>query len=188
MVPEENLAACTNGKVFVDPLGEFTAFREGLEGFYPEDVRLKKIASRCMTAAQSGQYNFMRCVRREEYLAAQYAETRFCADVISLVFLLNREYRPFYKWMHRAVKRLPLLGEQVYDLVLETVTTNEPDLMEGPYDKKGRLMEETAALIIDELRREGLSDSPSGFLLDHGPAVQSRIQDPEIRGLDVWID
>ena len=188
VIPEDSLAACTNGRVFVDPLGDFTTFREALLGCYPEDVRLKKIASRCMTVAQSGQYNFMRCVRREEHLAAQYAETKFCADVISLVFLLNRAYRPFYKWMHRAMRPLPVLGEPVHDLLGEIVATHESDLMEDMYQKKSRLMEEACALVIDELRREGLSDSPSDFLLDHGPQVQSRIQDPDIRSLDVWTE
>ena len=187
-IPEDSLAACTNGKVFVDPLGEFTAFREGLKKFYPEDVRLKKIASRCMTIAQSGQYNFMRCVRRDEYVAAQYAETKFCADTISLTFMLNKEYKPFYKWMHRAMKPLPILGEPVHDLLWDIVNTHESDLMEGMYEKKSRLMEETCALVDDQLRKEGLIDSPSDFLLDHGPLVQSKIQDPEIRSLDVWID
>jgi len=50
-LPESNLAVCTNGRVFSDPAGEFTAVRNGLLAFYPQDVRLKKIASRCMTAA-----------------------------------------------------------------------------------------------------------------------------------------
>ena len=75
-IPEENLAAATNGKVFVDPVGAFTAFRDNLKAFYPEDVRLKKIASRCMTMAQSGQYNYARCMRREEYVAARLAEAQ----------------------------------------------------------------------------------------------------------------
>ncbi|MCK7515360.1 MAG: DUF4037 domain-containing protein [Desulfobacterales bacterium] len=92
-LPEANLAVCTNGRVFVDPLGEFTRIREGFLAFYPEDVMLKKIASRCMTAAQAGQYNYYRCVRRGEHAAAQYAEAKFIGDVISIVFLLNKRYK-----------------------------------------------------------------------------------------------
>jgi hypothetical protein len=95
-IPEGNLAVATNGKVFIDPAGKFTEFRERLKEFYPEDIRLNKIASRCMTMAQSGQYNFLRCARRKEYLAAEYAKSQFAADAISMVFLLNRRYRPFY--------------------------------------------------------------------------------------------
>ncbi len=100
-IPEENLAAATNGKVFKDPVGEFTAFRQRLKEFYPEDIRLKKIASRCMAMAQSGQYNYTRCVQRAEYVAARFAEAQFIGDTISMVFLLNRQYKPFYKGMHR---------------------------------------------------------------------------------------
>ena len=34
-LPENSLAACTNGKVFRDPLGEFTEWREALSGLLP---------------------------------------------------------------------------------------------------------------------------------------------------------
>ncbi len=33
-LPETNLATATNGRVFADPLGEFTAFRGGLPAFW----------------------------------------------------------------------------------------------------------------------------------------------------------
>ena len=56
------------------------------------------------------------------------------------------------------------------------------------YDKKARIMEGISQSIIEELRREGLSNSSSDFLLDHGPIVQSKIQDPQIRGIDVWAE
>ena len=180
-IPETCLAAATNGKVFTDPLGEFTTIREGLKAFYPEDVRLKKIASRSMSLAQLGQYNYTRCVQRKEFVAAQYVEAQFCAQVISLVFLLNRQYTPFYKWMHRAVKALPVLGEEMYRLTGEIATSYG-------HGKKARLIDETCALIIAELRRQGLSDSPSDFFLDQAPVVQSRIRDPELRNSDVRME
>lgn len=188
ILPEGNLATCTNGKVFTDPLGEFTAFRNKLKEFYPEDVRLKKMAACCMNIAQSGQYNFMRCIRRGEYVAAQYAEVKFIQDATSLVFLLNKEYKPFYKWMHHAMKRLPILGEITYHLFLEMVTTHNDELGETIYQKKNRLIEEVSSHLIAELCHEGLSDSGSDFLLDHGPNIQSKIQDPQLRSLDVWLD
>ena len=50
-IPENCLAAATNGEVFLDPLGGFSEIREKLLKFYPEDVRRKKIAARLMTAA-----------------------------------------------------------------------------------------------------------------------------------------
>jgi len=188
IIPEANLATATNGRVFIDHLGEFTAFRKRLTEFYPEDIRLKKIASRCMTIAQAGQYNYLRCARRQEYVAAHWNEAKFVSDLISLVFLLNRQYRPFPKWMHRAMQNLTILGKAFYGLLLQLVTINEGTTGQTIYERKGRLMEEMCQLVIQELRREGLSDSPSDFLLDHGPVVQKRIQDPQIRAIDVWAE
>lgn len=177
-IPEDALAACTNGRIFCDPLGEFTGFRTGLKDYYPEDVRLKKIAARCMTIAQFGQYNLQRCVKRKEYVAAGYAEAKFCADVISLVFLLNREYKPFFKWMHRAMRNLPVLGEFVYSAVQVIVITSD-------YDQKYLLVEQICAAIIEEFHVQGLSDTASDFLLDHGPVIQQKITNAGLRARNI---
>ena len=180
MLPENSLAACTNGKVFRDPLGEFTEWREALLAFYPEDVRRKKIAARSMTIGQAGQYNFPRCVQRGELFAAQYAETKFCADVISVVFLLNRRYTPFYKWMHRAVGDLPLLGGWVRDRISDLIT-------ESDFKRKEERIEEICAALIQEFGRQMLSTQDSTFLPDHGPVIQATIQDASLRGRNVWV-
>ena len=179
-IPESYLAACTNGKVFHDPLGKFTWWREKLLEFYPEDVRLKKIASRCMTIAQSGQYNFRRCLKRKEYFALQYAETKFCHDVISLVFLLNKRYCPFFKWMHRALLELPILGERLHSTISQLVTMSA-------HEGKVTIIQEICDTLITELRAQDLSDSGSSFLLDHGPVVQVKIKDNGFRQKNVWV-
>jgi hypothetical protein len=188
VIPEINLATATNGRVFTDPLGEFTAFRQRLLEFYPEDIRLKKIASRCMTLAQAGQYNYPRCIRRREYVAAQWQETKFVSDLISLAFLLNSRYRPFPKWMHRALADLPRLGETLHELTERLVTLHEGLSGEALYEGKQHLMEEMCQFVIGELRRQGLSDAASDFLLDHGPVVWNHIQDPQLRAGDVWAE
>jgi hypothetical protein len=85
---------------------------------------------------------------------------------------------PFYKWMHRAMKGLPILGEVVYKLLSDIAIGYGPG-------KKSQLMEEICALIISEFRREGLSDSSSDFLLDHAPLIQSKVRDDDLRNMDV---
>jgi hypothetical protein len=173
-IQEQALATCTNGKIFSDPLGEFSRWRKELLGFYPEDVRLKKMASRCITAAQAGQYNFGRSLKRNDLFAARHSEMTFCADVISLVFLLNKRYAPFYKWMHHALKGLPVLGKTVYNMIADL-------LAEHDHQKKSAIIERICSKIIEELRLEGLSDSSSDFLLDHASNIHSRIADPVLR-------
>jgi hypothetical protein len=169
-IRESSLAACTNGRIFNDPPGEFSRWRKALLDFYPEDVRLKKLASRCFTIAQTGQYNFQRSLKRKEFFAVQYSETKFCADVISLVFLMNKRYTPFYKWMHRAVGELPLLGGLIQTQIADLLACKTPD-------EKAAIIEKICATIISALKDQGLSDSSSTFLLDHAYRVHDRIKD-----------
>ena len=173
-IPEQNLATCTNGKVFSDPLGEFTRWRQALLDYYPEDIRLKKIASLCITIAQTGQYNFLRSLKRGEIFSASYSVVKFCADAIGLVFLLNRRYAPFYKWLHRAVRDLPALGAEVYQQINALLAEEDPG-------RRADIMESVSVLLAGALREQGLSDSDSEFLLDHAPRVQANITDAWLR-------
>jgi hypothetical protein len=179
IIPESSLSTCTNGRVFSDPLGAFSSIRQQLLNHYPEDVRLKKIAARCMTAAQSGQYNYQRSLRRNATYPAFHALARFCEDALSLVFLLNRRYMPFYKWACMAAKSLPIMGADISEAV-------EALIREEKTQEKERCIEAICARLIETLIKQGLSDSPSDFLLDHGPRVHSLIRDENLKRLDMW--
>jgi hypothetical protein len=173
-------------------LGEFTAFREGLLAFYPEDLRRKKIAARCAAAGQSGQYNHRRSVARGDTVAAFVALGTFVEAVVSLVYLLNRRYRPFYKWMHRGMAELPVLGESCGRL-LEELCAERPESaapVAGASAGAWRhdVVEEISALLIARLVAEGLSDASSDFLMDHGHAVQTTIENQALRSLPVTME
>ena len=179
-VPENCLAAATNGAVFHDPLGEFSRIREELLKFYPEDVRRKKIASRLMTASQAGQYNFGRSARRGDLFAASYSKIKFASDSISMIYLLNLRYTPFYKWMYRGLGEQPILGQAAQRLV--TALLAEPD-----FKKNEDVIESLCSLAADELRRQGLSNVPGNFLADHGPEVAQGIEDTLLRARNLWV-
>ncbi|MDR3271378.1 MAG: DUF4037 domain-containing protein [Peptococcaceae bacterium] len=188
VLPEVNLATATNGRIFVDPVGEFSAYRAHLLTFYPEDVRLKKVAARCMTIAQAGQYNYPRCVARREYVAALCAEAEWIKAAGSLVFLLNKRYQPYYKWLHRAIRELPVLGERCFQVFASLAVMHEQEQGDTLYQRKGEVIEAFCQELIGELAKQNLSELASDYLLDHGPVVQSRIKDEQIRSLNVWID
>jgi hypothetical protein len=186
-LPETYLATATNGRVFTDPLGDFTAFREGLLTFYPEDLRLKKLAARCAAAGQAGQYNYGRCVARGEFVAAHCALGAFVEAVVSLVYLLNKRYRPFYKWMHRGMRDLPVLGVECHELLAE-LCVEAGEVPPDVFNRRERLIEQTSARLVAELTFEGLSDSKSDFLMDHAHSVQARIENQALRGLPVTME
>ena len=99
---------------------------------------------------------------------------------MSLVHLLNRRYAPYYKWLLRSTGELPLSGaffvEQISALVLSQV-----------HEEKITTINAICAAVIELLRAEGLSDSSSRFLVDHGSIVHERIVDQTLRSMNVWI-
>ena len=179
MIPESGLAVVTNGEIFQDPTGALTRFRAALLDYYPEELRLKKLAAACALAAQSGQYNFSRCMRRGETVAAMQALGHFLTQGQRIVFLLNRRYTPYYKWTHRALRSLPILGAELAPKFQALV---------GNLCDREAMIEEISAVVIAELRREGLSDSRSDFLLQHAEEIQRRITAPELQRLPLMAE
>ena len=173
-VPEPSLAAATNVEVFYDGAGAFSAVRGRLLGYYPEDVRLVRLAQCAAVAGQTGQYNYARCLIRGERAAAQVIRGRFLENAAALVFLLNRRYRPFYKWTWRALRALPLLGAET-DAAAEKLA----ELPDGP--EAAYVMEGAAAAIAAQLREQGLSGSGSDFLMDHIGALLGGVRDEKLR-------
>jgi hypothetical protein len=142
-----------------------------------------------MSIAQTGQYNHVRCIQRKEWVASHLNESKFISDVISLIYLLNKAFKPFYKWMHRGLRNLPVLGNTIHGLLGDMVDINGLEGRTAEMSrKKISIMSEICDHIIQELRTQRLSTSDSVFLLDHGPMVQSRIQDPQIRSINVWAE
>lgn len=182
-LPEYNLAACTNGKIFRDDFGEFTFYREKLLQFYPEDVRLKKISLRCFTIGREGQYNLPRAIKRQSFVAASYALSKFIEASISIVYLLNYKYMPFYKWMHKGLINLPILGQKVSKLTEKIVESDfTPEMVSNP-NEKIEFVNIICSCIVEELKNQQLSDTKSYYLLDHSDYINSRIENKELREL-----
>lgn len=178
--PQEPLAACTNGIVFEDSLGEFTHIRTYLRKYYPEPVRMKKLAAHCALAAQAGQYNYCRCMKRGDRGGTIWALNRFMRNFVAALYLLNRRYMPYEKWAYRGLSDLPLLGGEVSTLLSQ--------LFPGAPETES-LIEQLCTILISFLRASGITTTPSSFLLSHGQEIQSLISHPELRALPLmsWI-
>lgn len=179
-LPEQSLLECVNGEVFFDNSGEITAARERLS-FYPEDVRRKKLAGALLIMAQAGQYNFSRCLDHGETAAAQTAVFEFVNAAMSAVFLLNKKYKPYYKWSFRALRALPELSFEAELFELLLTTDNDGERREEKYG----IIEGIAADLIDALREKGLSEAVCGDLEKHAYSVNDGIEDPTLRNMHI---
>ncbi|MDR3278130.1 MAG: DUF4037 domain-containing protein [Oscillospiraceae bacterium] len=180
-VPEENLAMAVNGEVFFDNAGEFTAPREALLKFYPDDLRLKRLSYRCMALAQTGQYNFDRVAKRRDWVTVRTVLSRFTDSAIAAVFLLNRRYRPYYKWAFRAMTELPILGGKAGEILTRAALT--PGFDAPRLETLRADLEALCALVAAELRRQGLSRSDDEFLTAQGEELRAQISDELLRSL-----
>ncbi len=179
-LPEQSLAEATNGEIFFDSYGEVSRIRKAL-AYFPEDVRRKKLAGQLLLAAQSGQYNYRRCIAHGEHAAAQLAVVEFVKAAMSAIFLLNRQYQPYYKWSFRALRALPKLALEAELFEYLLTTDNEGQLAEDKYD----VIEGIAADLIDELQNQELTQAICGDLEKHAYSVNDSIAESDIRNMHV---
>lgn len=178
MAPEEwrsltdaQLSTATNGKVFFDNYGKFSAIRTRLLNGYPEEERLRRIGLACQKAGKSGQYNLPRCTSRRQWVAACMVRADFMDAVSQIIFLLNRVYRPYFKWFPKAMETLPILGEEI-GRNMEYFAILSMKLDKGTVVA---MAENISQMIIEELRRKGITRSSSTLLEDHGREILAKL-------------
>ena len=179
-IQEHFLATCTSGEVFEDGLGEFTAIRDALLPCYPEDVRLKKLAARAATMAQSGQYNYYRMLRRGDVFGARLALGEFLNAALSMMYLLNFRYEPFYKWQFAGAEGLVAMADALpYLKDIASGSTRRDDV------SIANDIEAVCAIAIKELRLQGLTDAGGEYMEPHAYSIMAHIGDEVVRNLHV---
>ena len=177
---ENSLLEATNGKIFYDGYGQVSELRNRIS-FFPEDIRLKKLAGSLLIMAQSGQYNYRRCLMHGENGAAQLSVFEFVRAAINVIFLLNKRYMPYYKWSFKALETLDILSPLRESLEFLICSDNDPPICETKAD----VIEDIAGMIISELQTQELTDAICGDLEKHAYSVNDRIPDPGIRNLHI---
>ncbi|MCR5490647.1 MAG: DUF4037 domain-containing protein [Bacilli bacterium] len=105
------LKTATNGEIFRDDLGAFTAFRNALLEYYPDRVWRNRIAEQLHKYSSSFQTNYARCMARGDVVSATVCKAKGIESAMELFFLLKRKYPPYYKWTYRALCELDEEGE-----------------------------------------------------------------------------
>ena len=177
LCPSNSLAEATNGEVFFDGYGEFTAIREKLMNM-PEDARLKRLAGNVLLMAQSGQYNYPRCIKHGEVEAAQLTSFEFVHACLNSIFLIEGKYMPYYKWSFRGLKDMGYsdLAAKLY-AIISTDNSHAED--------KYYAIEGIASDVIDMLQERSLTKATCGDLEKHAYSINDLIKDNNIRNANV---
>ena len=174
--PMYYFAEATNGEVFFDGPGEFTRIRNVIKYGMPEDVRLKKIAANAFMMAQTGQYNFERCLKHGEKGASRIALCEFVKHSVETIFLINKKYPPYYKWMFRAMRELNK-GEEISGILESMMTADNATAV--------KLIEEVSSYVVGELKKCGLTELEGDYLEPHAYAVNDLIKDVNLRNMHI---
>lgn len=180
-ISESYLFEATNGEIFFDNYGEFSEIRNRIMNM-PEDIRLKKLAGNMLLMAQSGQYNYGRCLSHGETGAAQLAVIEFINAAMKTVFLLNKKYMPYYKWSFRAMRDLKLFS--TFSDSFEYLLTSENDSVTA--QTKTDVIEDIASMIIGYLIDNEMTKAICGDLEKHAYSVNDSISDPNIRNMNIF--
>lgn len=167
-IPLEQLRTAVSGAIFEDKLGEFTRRRREFEAC-PEKVRLYRLGLCLGKMAQSGQYNYERGRRRRDIGMMQASLAEFIQASAEAGYLLNRQYMPFYKWRLRAMEAFICVQE--LKGALEQLAGSRPD-----EEETEERIENVCGIILDELKKQGLTDSDELFLERQKAEVLSRME------------
>lgn len=170
------LKTATNGEIFRDDMGTFTAFRKYLLDYYPDRIWKMRIAEQLHEYASSLQVNYARCMTRGDLVAAELCKARGISSAMDLFFLLRREYPPYYKWTFRALTALDeksIFSSKIQKLAEEPIcreawegTRYHPNRLNFK-DRIVSLSEEIAYEIEQMLMEKELIRMKKGYLETH---------------------
>ncbi|MEY8506916.1 DUF4037 domain-containing protein [Lachnospiraceae bacterium 42-17] len=172
-IPESNFSASINGEVFRDDLKIFTAIREKIKGYYPERIWYMKLADQIHIFSQNAQYNYGRMMARRDYVTADICVCQAMKSAMAIVYLLNKTYAPYYKWMRRGLKDLEILSEmgEMLDEISKTELQKSAwesyiynSCKVNKADKKVVIFEKIAEKILKELCRQNIISGTNTFL------------------------
>ncbi len=165
--PQYALAALTNGEVFNDPEGSFTALRARLSKYYDGERRTAMLMQEAALFSQNAQYNYLRMKRRNDPLAADALLMEGLKNAARIRYCLAGRFLPHDKWTFRGLRDL---DADVYNKVRRAYEQAACLSFEDPTDAQMRpVMTEIDALSIalqEVMVRQGLISVPKRYMED----------------------
>ena len=187
-VPDCAMAEASNGEVFYDGLGEFSAIREAWRN-PTEDVQRKKLCGYLIRMSQTGEYNYSRCLKRGDEATAMLAAAEFVkAAAAAFGWAYNRP-TPYYKWCIRFVQDFPK-GDIYAGFLRDALrfrggNREEREASENALSAPDNqyFIDETRVLLLSVLHRQGFVPEETEDLQKAAFLINDGIRDGVLRSL-----
>lgn len=192
------LAAATNGEVFRDDLGEFTAVRNKLLEYYDDWGWGHKIVKAVHNFSQYGQSNYARMMARKDYVTAELCISKAIESAMDLAYLLARTYAPYYKWKFKGLEKLINEGkwikiDKLFELNNLLVQLSELGCQVKAWenvdydattvnykDKKLVIIDKIAEALLSELKAKDLATGDDIFLQNIEPYIMKHLRSNKV--------
>jgi predicted nucleotidyltransferase len=124
-----------NALVLYDPNGRFQRIKEKIDQYLPDEIWQRKVLNR-WDLVYSSITSVKKALKREEQVIAQVWKGKLLQNMMELTFLLNRQYIPPIKWIHRKFVELPLLSKEIEVRLQKIIEINNYEDMK----KEGQLV------------------------------------------------
>ena len=182
--PAQVLLALTAGRVFFDDQGELGALRQKL-AFYPHEIWLYLLGCGWDRIGQEDAL-MQRAGYAGDELGSAVMGSRLARDVMSLCFLMERQYAPYPKWFGSGFKRLAC-ADEISPLLWQVQIA-------ATWPERAKALGAACELLACKQNALGLtSPLPEKLSLYHGrpfqviqaekfaKAIFDRITDPQVR-------
>ncbi|MBR5361217.1 MAG: DUF4125 family protein [Lachnospiraceae bacterium] len=190
LVPETVLAQFVNGEIWRDDIGVITTIRNKVSEYYDDDTWTRRLAISLIHTAQAGQYNLSRTLNRGDRLTALMYLSEYMKNVLHTLFLINRTYAPYDKWLAAGAGRLDIHPEitdimrALSDIYVEDMAAvSEDDNSDNEaYARITGTIEITSQIILQALKEIGVvSEDEDNWYLE---VVGKKILNGEYKRMD----
>ena len=108
----------------------------------------------------------------------------FVKAALSIIYLINEHYMPFYKWSFKGLEKLTKLkgaASKLSDLI------GICDNLENAA-RKQQIIDEICNEIVCELNLQGFTRTTDTFLETHGLEIMDTIEDSRLRNMHIMLD
>lgn len=103
---DASLSAFVNGEVWMDEEGIITGLRSNVAIGYPESFLFKKLAEGCAEFSQAGQYNYLRCLKRNDGITARIMLADAMRAACKIAYYIENRFPPHDKWLYKGLDSL----------------------------------------------------------------------------------
>ncbi|MCR4616640.1 MAG: DUF4125 family protein [Lachnospiraceae bacterium] len=183
-VPETVLAQFVNGEIWRDDTGVITKIREKIGEYYSDDVWRHKLGVSLILTGQCGQYNLIRELKRGDRATSLTYLSDHIKNLLHTLFIINRKYAPYDKWLIRAAGELKIHPEisdimrALTDIYIEDMYKASAEPLEDTHSEAGSdndayaritgTIEITSQIMLQALKEIGvIEDTEDNWYLEY---------------------